>query len=284
MASPRSSQTAVESVDSQEDQHTQKEHHGEQRVFPSKTELIAACVSGDVDKVHQLLHSVDEKQTDLAVPEDLLTVWSMIFTAVKHKQSAIIELLLGTYPKLNMCNPSMLREAFANPDLKTFQLLHSHNPCISNLEFPCSNSTALIESCEGGNPLIPNYLLDHGADVNDGGLQGQGPLHAAVSQKQPVALVKKMVDMGAIITGSTLLAAIQQQQVCSLELLLKRGTYNPSGSYLEQARDTKNEKIIALVEARAKNLTKAEKRLEAAKRAAAKKESSGGKRWWQFFS
>jgi len=140
MASSQSLQTAVDSVDSQKDQHTQKE----QRVYPNEAELIAACVSDDVSKLRQLLHSVDERQTESTVPEDHLPAWTMIITAVERKQSAIIEFLLSTYPKWNMCNPSMLRQAFANPHLKTFQLLHSHNPTISNMEFQSSNSTALM--------------------------------------------------------------------------------------------------------------------------------------------
>jgi len=283
MASSHSSETAVESVDSQKDQHTQKEQPDEQGIYLNEAELIAACASGDLCRLRQLLHLVDENQTDSAVPEDLLPAWMMIFTAVERKHTGILELLLSTYPKWNMYNPIMLRQLFANPDLKTFQLLHSHNPSIINMEFQSSKSTALMESCVGGNPLIPNYLLDHGADVNDGGFPGRGPLHAAVSQMQPVALVKKMVDLGAIITPTVLYAAIQQQQVCSLELLLKFGTYDPSKSYLKMARETKNEKITALVETRAKNLTKAERRLEA-ERASFKKAASGSKKWWRVFS
>lgn len=283
MASSHSSQTAVDSVDSQKDQDTHKEQPDEQRVYPNEAKLIAACASGDVCTLRQLLHLFDEKQTDSAVPDDLLPAWTMILTAVEQKQTAIIEILLSTYPQWNMCNPTLLRQAFANPDLKTFELLHSHNPSISNMEFQSSNSTALMESCTGGNPLIPNYLLDHGADVNDGGFPGQGPLYAAVCKRQPVTLVKKMVDLGAIITPAVLQAAIYQQQVSSLEFLLKVGSYDPTNLYVQVARETKNEQIIALMETRAKNLTKAERRLEA-DRARVKKAESGSRKWWQVFS
>lgn len=280
MASSNSSQTAVESVDFQKDQHIQEAQPDEQRVYPNKAELIAACVSGDVDKLRQLLHSVDEKQIDSTILEDQ---WTMITTAVEQKQSAILEYLLSTYPKWNLCDPSLVRQAFANPNLKTFQVLHLHYPDIINMEIRSSNSTVLWESCSGGNPLIPNYLLDHGADVNEGGLPGQNPLFAAVSQMQPVTLVKKMVGLGAIITPNVMRAAIYHQQVSSLEFLLKVGPYYRMNSYLEQARETKNEEIIAVVERRAKNPTKAERRSEAVS-ARAKKTESGTKKWWQIFS
>jgi len=92
-----------------------------------------------------------------------------------------------------------------------------------------------------------------------------------------------MVDLGAIITPAVLHAAIYQQQVSSLDFLLKVSSYDPTNSYLEEARETKNEEIIALVETRAKNLTKAERRLEVDS-ARVKKADSGSKKWWRIFS
>lgn len=133
------------------------------------------------------------------------------------------------------------------------KLIHSHYPGIVNEEFT-RYSNALMEACVGGDPLIPNFLIDHGADVNEGGFPGRGPLYAAVTHRRPLELVKKMVQGGAWISGSTLDAAIHQRQHHALEFLIDRYQYGSQESFLPDARKTNDQIVIEIVEKREKRL------------------------------
>lgn len=129
----------------------------------------------------------------------------------------------------------------------------------------------------------PELLIGSWSRRYDGGFPGQGPLYAAVSQMQPVTIVKKMVELGAIITSAVLRAAVRRQQVSSLEFLLKVGSSVSTNLYLEEARETRNEQIIALIETRARFLQKGERKLDT-KRIRANMAKICSKTWWHIFS
>lgn len=237
----------------------------EVRVIPDKADLIAACASGDITGLQILLHISIKEQHSSPRDQDTLPAWEMVAAAIERKQPTVVQLLLETYPQWDMCEVWILRVAFANPHLETFKVMHSHSPKIINMEFQSSNGNALIEACTGADPTIPEYLLDHGAWVNEGGCAGCGPLWAAVIQRQLAYLIKKMVHLGAIITGSVLNAAIDRQDPTILEFLLNRCFFKDPDGTLQYATRTNNGEIIALVEKRAKDITKQERKFIANK-------------------
>ncbi|KAL8726755.1 MAG: hypothetical protein Q9181_005934 [Wetmoreana brouardii] len=193
--------------------------------------MIEACESGNFSGLQQLLQACDVKERSAPVapkygepeppPSAPPPTWKLITAAVRHARPSILALLLKTYPTVDLHRQSILDAALANPHLETFKLLHAHSPSIVNYEFESLNTSLLMESCRGGNPLLPNYLLDNGADPNEGGFPGAGPLFYAVQFDQPIEVVKKMVDRGAVVTKAVWKEANRKQGILVSDFLLK---------------------------------------------------------------
>ncbi|KAK3169720.1 hypothetical protein OEA41_009104 [Lepraria neglecta] len=295
MISSRSSQTAVESGSTHAEIGFIEKTCGKDplhRYLPqgfheihvprddNEVEMLDACVTGDDQKLQHLLHAVDSHSDPLFDP-DLTLAYSLFATAIQQKQCKILNLLLTTYPSLKMLNIGLLRLAFENPDLDIFKLLHARSPDIINMEFELRHTSALMEACVSSDPTLPNYFLDHGADLNEGGFPGAGPLYTAVTLGQPLWLIKRMITAGARITGIVVLAAIRRQDTSILGLVVDD---NPDGFDkldMMTAQETGNESIIAMVEDAARKLDNREKKIKGGKVKAPKKHTSG-KHWWQF--
>lgn len=228
--------------------------------------MIEACESGDVPKLQQLLQACDVRDGDPPVdpkygePDPLLSAppptWKLVTAAVDHGQSPIVALILKTYPTVDLNRQSVLEAALAKPHLETFKLLHAHSPSIVNYEFDSQNTSLLMETCRSGHPLLPNYLLDNGADPNEGGFPGAGPLFYAVKFEQPMGVIVKMVDRGALVTSAVLNEAIRKQRTAILEFLLKRGGLKNPERVLEYAHETGNKEIITLIQGQAEKQMK----------------------------
>lgn len=195
--------------------------------------MIEACGSGNVSMLQQLLKACDVTEGDPPLepklsepdppPSSPPPTWKLIAAAVRHGRSSILALLLKAYPTINLNRQSILEAALANPDLETFKLLRAHSPSIVNYEFDALNTSLLMESCRGGNPLLPHYLLDNGADPNEGGFPGGGPLFYGVRFDQPLEVVVKMIDRGAVVTKAVLKEANRKQGTAVSGFLLRRG-------------------------------------------------------------
>ncbi|KAL8717364.1 MAG: hypothetical protein Q9225_005383 [Loekoesia sp. 1 TL-2023] len=225
-------------------------------------DIIEACAAGDIDKIKPYLERCNIREPehpdyDPSHPPR----YDFFRAAILHKKSSLLEYLLKCFPHIDLTGDVLLEAALQNPDLDTFRVIHSHNSGVVNHEYnPIRN--ILMESCCGGDPLIPSYLLDHGVNPEYGGLGGHGgPLDYAVQHGQPIEIIKKMVEHGAYIRGRHQCMALYLRRLDVLELLLARGSYDPHGKLLEQARETGDTTIIAMVEKRAKNLTRHEQKL-----------------------
>lgn len=223
--------------------------------------MIEACEFGNVPRLQQLLQTCDVSDGDAPVdpkygePDPPHSAppptWKLVTAAVGHGQSSIVALLIKTYPAVNLNRQSILEAALAKPHLETFKLLHAHSPSIVNYEFDSLNTSLLMETCRSGHPLLPDYLLDNGADPNEGGFPGAGPLFYAVQFGQPLGVVVKMVNRGALVTNAVLIEAIRKQRTTVLEFLLKRGGLKDSQRALECAYETGNMEIITLIQRQA---------------------------------
>ena len=224
----------------------------------TQTAMMEACESGDVAKLQRLLQSCNVEEGDPPVepkygepdpPQSAPpATWKMITSAVLHGQSSILALILKTYPAVKLNGQSILEAALSNPQLETFKLLHAHSPTILNYEFDALNTSLLMEACRNGDPLLPTYLLDNGADTNEGGFPGMGPLFYAVTFEQPLDVIVKMLDCGAVVTNAVVNAAIGKQRYNAIVILLQRGGLKDLKGAIESAHKTGNEKIIALVQ------------------------------------
>ena len=223
--------------------------------------MIEACESGDVPRLQQLLQACHVKPGDAPVDPKYgepnpprsapPPTWKLIAAAVRHGHSSVVALLLKTYPSVNIKRQSILDATLAKPHLETFKVLHAHSPSIVNYEFDALNTSLLMEACRGGNLLLPNFLLDNGANPNEGGFPGAGPLFYAVRFEQPLDIIMKMVDRGALITNAVLTEAIRKQRTTILRFLLKRGGLKDPLKALECAHETGDKEIISLIERQA---------------------------------
>ena len=220
--------------------------------------MIEACESGDVPGLQKLLQACHVKDGDASVdpkygePDPPQSAppptWQLITAAVHHGQSPIVALIFKTYPTVDLNRQSILEAAIAKPHLGTFKLLHAQSSSIVDYEFDSLNTSLLMEACRGGNPLLPSYLLDNGADPNEGGFPSAGPLCYAVRFEQPLSIIVKKVNRGALVTNAVLTEAIRKQQAPILEFLLTRGGLKDRQGALKSAHETGDEEIIALVE------------------------------------
>ena len=243
---------------------------GEENLQPKSSDIqqamIEACESGNVPDLQQLLQAcgirdgsppVDPKYGEPdPLPSAPPPTWKLITAAVGHGQCSIVALILKTYPTVDLNRQSILEAALSKPHLETFKLLHAHSPSIVNYEFDALNTSLLMEACRGGNPLLPNYLLDNGADPNEGGFPGAGPLFYAVKFEQPLEIIVKMVDRGATVTNAVVNEVIQKQRTATLEFLLKRSGLKDPQRALDCAHETGNKEIITLIQGQAEKQMK----------------------------
>ena len=250
----------------------------EQAAWYNDSEAVNAYETGDVHTLQRVLRLVDDDGKSL-VNRDLIPETSLLATAIAHRNDKVVEFLLPRYPSWVVRQTGILRIAFANPDLPTFRLLHSRSPDIINMQFEQSNSSALMEACATSDPTLPNYFLDNGADVSKGGYPEAGALYEAVIQGQPLSLVRRMVDLGAKITGHVVLAAISRQDTSVLGFILDGCFYDCHDLNMKIARQTNNEKIVGMVEHRALNLSKKERRIMAEDEGEPEIPTGGKYRW-----
>ena len=238
-------------------QHTNDEETVGSGSQHNQKAMFEACESGDVPGLQQLLRAchvrdgdapVDPKYGEPDPPQSAPPpTWKLLTAAIGHGQFPIVTLLLKTYPTVDLNRQSILEATLAKPHLETFKLLHAHSPSIIDFEFDSQNTSLLMETCRGGHPMLPNYLLDNGADPNEGGFPGVGPLFYAVKFEQPLKIIVKMVDRGALVTNAVLTEAIRKQRTTIIEFLLKRGGLKDSQRALESAHETGNKEIITLI-------------------------------------
>ena len=215
--------------------------------------MMAACKSGDVPRLQQLLsatgvhHGKLEREQTSGLPEPL----PMIMTAVEQKQSAVVSLLLDTYPRVSVEHTSLLDLAFANPDLATFKLLFAKSPGIPGIvdfEFEHLHTTSLMEACRSGNPVLPDFLLDHGADPEEGGFPGMGPLYYAVLFSQPIELIAKMIEQGAVVRSAVMREAIRKERPELLSFFFRHCWLKSPDEALSYAHTHEDKTMIVLVE------------------------------------
>lgn len=185
--------------------------------------ILTACRTGDVALLQHHFHALNIPSSSAPV-EPTWHIYpsrnnpvptsgppatsTLLATAIKHSQPTILALLLEYYPTVTL--EPVLALTFSNPNLEVLKILYAHDPEIRDHEFE-SGETALMVACRdsGGNPDIPNFLLDKGADSNESGIGLLGPLIFAIRYEQPISVVKKMVAKGARVWSGVVLEAVR---------------------------------------------------------------------------
>ncbi|KAI4127986.1 MAG: hypothetical protein LQ338_002953 [Usnochroma carphineum] len=225
-------------------------------------DIVNACAAGDVNKVRQYFEHTNTRELGHNYNDSYHTsAYDFLKAAILNKRASLLKYLLSISSCVEFYGDTLLDTALQNPDPDTFRTIYEHVPSIVNYHYK-HIMTPLMESCRGGNPLIPKFLLDHGADPNWGGWVWRGgPLVYAVIEGQPLWLIKKMVKLGADISVGHMYRAIHVQRLDALEFLLRKGSCDTTGKIVELAHEYGNKDIIALVEKRARNLTRRDKKL-----------------------
>ncbi len=115
--------------------------------------------------------------------------------AVRNKHVEIITYIFTTFPTISVSR-SVVSSAVDHQDPSIFSLLLAQDPTILNRELGDYLGPPLSFAVWGADPTFANLLLDHGADPNLGGFGHLSNLYLAV-QKQPVEVIRKMVERGA---------------------------------------------------------------------------------------
>ncbi|KAL8634727.1 MAG: hypothetical protein Q9228_007697 [Teloschistes exilis] len=251
-------------------------------------EMLEACAAGDTDRVKQFVSDTNaDKGGDWIYHADHPSLYGLMAVALYHRKPAIVQYLLQTFPKIpiDLHANGLLQIALRNPDLETFRVIYSHNPRVAYCEAMSGNDNTLTESCRSGDPVIPNFLLDHGVDPSQGGLFRNGCLRDAIQYDQPLDLIVKIVKCGGRIEENETMIAAQYGRIDVLRYLLSNGPYDLRGHLLRVAHESGNKEIISLVEERAKNLTKHEKKKLSKLRKKEKNDSDDGRKWqiWKLF-
>lgn len=195
-----------------------------------QTAMMEACDTGDVALLRRLFEAAGVKKGDAPVepswisyPSDCAPVpasgpaatSSLVSHAVKHKHDNVLAYLLNTYPTASVNTDAILAAACADPHLPSIELLCARDPSIVDHEFEEAGygETMLMKACGTGDPLLPAFLLDHGADVNESVLGAfQGPLSTAVESSQALWMIEKMVAKGARVHQFCVVAAIRNKR------------------------------------------------------------------------
>lgn len=297
MASSTSSQTAVESESSQAETNIIDNTGRGGRLYvwidqslhdnliprnDIEEEMLKACTAGDTQTLEILLRIVHGDMIPVSEPDPFL-VQRLVATAIEQKQCKVLELLLTTYPFLEIqYERCLLRLAFENPDLDTFRLLHGRSPDIVTMEFEEIHSTSLVEALVNSDPTIPNFYLDNGADVNEPGFLQVTPLCKAIAVGQPLWLIERMISVGARVTRWDVREAIRRQDTNILSLVVNASTDGVNETDMQTAHETGNKAIITRVEQALKDSVNRGKPSVGAAVKAPKKKGTGGRHWWSF--
>ena len=198
------------------------------------------------------------------------TTSDLLYASISHRQPAILEYLLEIYPDACIAEDILLGPTYANPDLPTLKVLYDHDP--STIEYRMEHTqgcfTLLMEYCGSGDPLLPSFLLEMGANPNENGLiLPIDPLQQATQFGQPLSLILLMIQCHVKIKLFHVLQAIYHKRTDLLDILLhhcqwKFAIYSRCGDkkvVRRAARDQSNDKVIVIVENYMRNQKKIRK-------------------------
>ena len=229
-------------------------------------EMLNACETGNLGKLMELFDAAGvsgpllptERGFDQIPRSGPPATSDLLYRSIQHHHSEILRFLLRTYPSTSVRSDIYLSPNYANPDLSTLRILHSHDPSIVNYEL--GHSTLLILYCREGDPHLADFLLENGADPTMKGFPLAFPLPIAIYSGQPSWLIEKLIQSGAEPDVTELTYAVEKQRMDILDLLLSHHQWRSSWHgarrnmkiVLQKAHETANKELIKLVERRIK--------------------------------
>ena len=230
--------------------------------------MLEACEKGELMILKQLLYTAGVRKGDKEVggydrdthsyppppPSGPPRTSVMIYKAVENRKATVLCFLFDTYPEFDIYNSAVLYLSIQNPDFATFRVVLQHCPAIVNYDGGEGGDCALTKAFGASkDPLLPVLLLEHGANPNEGGLGGMGPLWWAIYYDQPFEVVSKMVEVGGIVKPSIIACAASNRSTKTLKFLIDQYRGKDRKETLESALraacEKNNLEAITVIEA-----------------------------------
>ena len=196
----------------------------------AKAEVLQAISVGDLSRLQSLFSSlgIQSGQPEIEYPYDHEisageppSTNEMLVHAATSLQPSILTFLLHTFATARLTDRIIGRVVDAK-SIPLFRALLAHHRSVLDHEFE-NTSTPLSMACWGSDPDFALFLLAEGADPNGPGFLALSTLGIAI-QKQPVTLIRRLVERGATVRGSEVFSqAVETGRVDVVRVLLESG-------------------------------------------------------------
>ena len=196
----------------------------------AKAEVLQAISVGDLPRLQSLFSSlgIQSGQPAIEYPydhefsaEEPPSTNEMLVQAATSLQPSILTFLLHIFATARLTD-RIIGQVVDAKSIPLFRALLAHNRSVLDHEFE-NTSTPLSMACWGSDPDFALFLLAEGADPNGPGFLALSTLGIAI-QKQPVTLVRRLVERGATVRGSEVFSqAVETGRVDVVRVLLESG-------------------------------------------------------------
>lgn len=230
-----------------------------------KRKMLQACQTGDLSQLQQIYqaHNIQPgaKLDWMENDSRPTTVFKLFVTAIIHEHVRIVSYLLSMHPERDLNYELVAQAIIDHPNLEIMELVRAHQPDIVNLGW-LHIRTFLTEACRvGGDKTLPliHYLLDNGADPQEGSWRDCGALHAALEFSRPLEIIDKMVEKGGTVDSLIFSQAVMARRVDALELFFEKATFRCStDEMIDVAQKSKDKEVKSVVKPGVAKLRKRE--------------------------
>ena len=194
----------------------------------AKAKVLQAISVGDLPHLQSLFSSlsIQSGQPEIEYSydhefsaEEPPSTNKMLADAATSLQPSILTFLLHIFATA-MLTDNIIGPVVDAKSIPLFRALLAHNPSVLGHEFE-STATPLSMACWGSDPDFALFLLAEGADPNGPGFLALSTLGIAI-QKQPVTLIRRLVERGAVVQGTGVFSqAVELGRVDVVRVLLE---------------------------------------------------------------
>lgn len=186
------------------------------------TALGTACTTGDLSLAKSLYGDLVH-----ANPSSKASVlYQMGTISARNDQSDILSFCFAEGLEIDPgnVNDPFIYAAYACSSVAVFRVLLDNGIDVN--KYQELGGSPLVAACEHGNVELAAFLLDHGADPNNGYFVGEWEalIWAIVGDKASLNMVRLLLERGTKVKGTgALIAAAEHGNLRAVELLLENG-------------------------------------------------------------
>jgi hypothetical protein len=217
--------------------------------------ILRTCSSGDLPTLQRYFSELGITQGHPLIyyalhhqlrPSEPPPTYQMVEAAVSAQQPTILSYLLTTFSTVAI-DKSIVTLAIEHASVPVFAELLAHDRSVMHLQWN-HGMTPLASACFASKTALALYLINQGADVNEGVWLRLSTLELAVSAKQrSTELIRALIEHGAE-TDSLLERWAAEDRVDDVSCLLEAGANTAViATLLKRKEVRKNRKIVALL-------------------------------------